>query len=346
MAVPVKLSYVLGFLGKIESAYGTFSSPATTNGIQLTYPDRNLGAPLTYSASYDGDLGPSHGSLGTVLRAKPSGFAASAQWPMRLKGAGAAYSSSVTPNAHIFLLSSGLDGTVDATASSESWTYTPTPAGTTYSSHSVEAYSKGRKHQLKGGICSFELDFSGGPQPPVATFDSRYVLEADPDDASVPSITYALTSVVPPNASSVALVMGSLTTNAIVYGGRFRFQREIDNPRVALTSSGGHLGFVPGGYVAELEVQLEDMAEAASPYTASSGFDEYKLWSQAQALSACSITFGSTQYNQFSIDFGSNRAQVVSFTPAAESPVGKTTLVIRSSVSSPTASDGLTITFD
>lgn len=345
MPAPSKLSYVLGFLAKSESTYGTFSTPATgTDGVQLQYQDRNLGAPLEYDAAFDGDMGPSHGSLGTVQRVAPSGFFARAQWPMRLKGAGVAYSASVFPNAHIFLKSSGLDATGSFTGGSEKWDYTPTPPGTTYASHSVEAYAVGEKHQLAGGICSFTLDFNN-PQPPIATFDSRYIVQADPADASLPAITYGLTSVQPPLATGVALVMGSLTTNAIVYGGKFSFTREIENPRVALTASGGHLGFVPGGYVAELEIMLEKMAKTTTPFTAASNFDEYQLWKNATLLSACSVTFGATQYNKYKINFGA-RAQVTKFVAANESPIGKTTLTIRTSVSSPTASDGLTITFD
>lgn len=344
MAVPAKVSYILGFLAKSESTYGTFSSPATTDGVQLQYQDRNLGAPLTYNASFDGDMGPSHGSLGTVQRVAPSGFSATAQWPMRLKGAGAAYSASVVPNAHVFLKSCGLDGTGSFSAGTEKWTYTPTAAGTTYGSHSVEAYAVGEKHQLCGGISQLTLDFNG-PQPPIATFDSRYILQADPVDASVPAITYALTSVTPPLATGISFTMGSLSANAIVYGGQFRLTREIDNPRVALTSSGGHLGFVPGGYVAEIDVTLEKMAKTSTPFTAASAFDEFQLWKNATLLSAFSIQFGSTQYNKYKIDFGT-RAQVTKFTPAAESPIGKTMLTVRTSVSTPVATDGLTITFD
>lgn len=344
MGLPAKLSYVLGFLAKKESAYGTFASPAATDGVQLQYQDRNLGAPLEVDADFDGDMGPSHGSNGTVQRVAPSGISAKAQWPMRLKGAGAAYGASVVPNAHIFLLSSGLDGTVTTTPGSEKWAYVPTPAGTTYSSHSVEAYAVGEKWQLAGGLSSFGLEFRNAA-PPIATFDSRYLLQADPSDNSIPAITYALTSVTPPLATGISLVMGSLTTNAIVYGGKFSLTREIDNPRVALTAAGAHLGFVPGGYVAELEVMLEKMAKTTTPFTGASAFDEYQLWKNATLLSACSLQFGSVQYNRYKFDFGA-RAQVTKFVPAAESPVGKTTLTIRTSVSSPAASDGLTITFD
>jgi hypothetical protein len=344
MAVPAKLSYITEFRQKGESGYGTFSSPALTDGVQLQFPDRNLGAIIQYNAAFDGDMGPSHASLGTVLRVGPSGFFAQAAWPMRVKGAGVAYSASVVPNCHLFLLSSGFDGTVVTTPGSEKWTYLMTPPGTTFGSHSVDAWGVHETHQLKGGISSASIEFQN-PGPPLATFDSRYYLNADPADAARPSVTYALTSIVPPLATSVAFVMGSLTTNAVVYGGKISFTREIDNPRVAMTAAGGHLGFVPGGMVVEFEVMLEKMAKTTTPFTAASAFDEYALWKNATLLSACSLQFGSTQYNRWKVDLGA-RAQVTKFTPAAESPVGKTTLTIRSSVSTPAASDAVTITFD
>jgi hypothetical protein len=344
MPAPAKLSYILEFRQKIESAYGTFSSPALTDGVQLQFADRNLGAPIAYNAAYDGDLGPSHASLGTVLRAAPSGISAQASWPMRVKGAGAAYSASIVPNVHVFLLSSGFDGTLTATGGSEKWTYVMTPPGTAYGSHSIDAWGVGETHQLKGGISSFGLEFQN-PGPPLATFDSRYYPHADPVDAARPSVTYALASVVPPLATSVALVMGSLTTNAVLYGGSVKFTREIDNPRVALSAAGAHLGFVPGGMIVEADLMLEKMAKTTTPFTAASAFDEYQLWKNATLLSACSLQFGSVQYNKYKIDFGA-RAQVIKFTPANESPIGKTTLTIRSSVSSPAASDAVTVTFD
>lgn len=344
MGVAAKTSYTLGSEFKIESAYGTWSTPGTSDGVALQFPDRNLGDAVKYEAAFDGDMGPAQASLGSVQRVAPSGISARAAWPLRLKGAGAAYSLSVVPAGHVLLLSSGLTGTVDTTGAAEKWTYVPTVPGTTFGSHSAEIYQKGRKHQLKGGICSLSIDFAN-PGPPLATFDTRYFLHADPVDASMASITYALTSITPPLATSVTFVMGSLTTNAVVYSGSFRLTREIDNPRVALTASGGHLGFMPGGYIAELEVMLEDMAETSTPFTGASAFDEYQLWKNATLLSACSIQFGSTQYNRWKIDFGA-RAQVASFTPAAESPIGKTTLRIVSSVSTPVASDNLTITFN
>ena len=47
MPAAAKLINVLGLIGKIESTYGTAVSITTTDGILLSYPDRNVGAPFT-----------------------------------------------------------------------------------------------------------------------------------------------------------------------------------------------------------------------------------------------------------------------------------------------------------
>jgi len=340
----MKLAYVAGLCAKAESPYGTWSTPVVgSDGIEMQFADRNLGNPIEIVAAYDGDQGPAVGSLGTVVRVAPSGFSAKAAWPMRLKGSGVAYSASVVPHGHVMLLSSGLTGTVTTTPGSEKWAYVPSVPGV-YGSHSALAYARDETYQLKGGVSSWSYD-APNAGPPIHTFDTRYILHADPADASLAAITYPLAAVRAPLATAITFVMGSLTTNAVVYSHKFSLTREIENPRVAQTAAGAHLGFVPGGWVAELEVMLEAMPKVGSPYTSSTAFDEYQLWKNATLLSACSVQIGSTQYNRYKIDFGA-RAQVASFTWASESPVGKTTLKIRTSVSSPTASDGLEVTFD
>lgn len=342
MAAPGKVLHVLGMLAKAESTYGTYVAQTTTaDGVQLQYADRNVGAMADILYDYDGAIGPSVSVLGQRLRVAPSGKSIEGEFPMRAVPAGVAYSAAIVPSIHTMLKANGFDATVSTGAGTEKWTYTPTPAGTTYGSTSASLYSRGELTTVAGFIGSPKLDFSN-PQPPIWTFGMKGIINAMPTDVALPTITYPLQTIAPPLASAILFTMGSLSTNAVVYSGSFDFGREL-SPRVGLSGSGAHLGFVPGDFKPQFTITLEATALATTPFTSSTGFDPYQLRDVATQF-ACSIRFGSTQYNKFTLSFP--QAQVIDVKPSNNGPIATVDLTIAAANSTASANDSCSITFD
>lgn len=340
MPVPAKLVTLLGLLGKEEATYGTAIALTTTSdGLLMQFTDRNVGAPASIEYAYDGDLGPSVASGATTKRAAPAGRSFRASIPFRAKGYGSAYSAANVPNLHKIIKASGFDAALTSTTSSEKYTYTPTAEGTGYTSLTLNAYARGELWAASGCVGNLSINFDN-QAPPVWTFDCRGIASV-PTDAGVPTITYPSFNTIPPLASSATVVIGSFTTNAIVLGGSFTFNRGIDNPRVPI--SGTHLGFVPSGRGPRMTLTVEQTAFVGSPYHTSAGLDPTLLREAATSI-AVSIAFGSTQYNRYTIALPT--AQLVNVTPANNGPVATVTLEFAGHGSTPTTNDDCSITFD
>src|SRR5688500_17385375 len=133
MPAVAKTINVLGAIGKLETTYGTAVSLATTDGVLLTYPDRNVGAVVNVAYSIEGDVGINPGNLGRQPISPPGGKSYSGDLPMLLKCAGAAYTTAVVPAlAHMMLPICGFDaGTL---SSSTSYTYVPISPTAAYKS--------------------------------------------------------------------------------------------------------------------------------------------------------------------------------------------------------------------
>jgi len=341
MPQPAKLVQVLGLLGKEEATYGNAVALTTTaDGVQLQFENRDYPwVQLNYT--FDGDLGPSVGNLGTVLRAGKTGRSFTYEAPTRAKGGGAAYTASVVPSIHRLLKASGFDAAVTTTSAAEKWTYTPTGPGTTYTSLTMEFYGRGEKVPAVGVIADWRFEFANGG-PPTHTFVLNGFLSADISDAAFPSITYPLTSVQAPLANGVALTLGSFTANAVMYSGGFTLNRELF-PRVALTSAGGHQGFIPRGRAPEMRFVVEATALQGTPFHAAGGIDPYKLEEAATSIQA-KVAFGSTQYNRWNVNFP--QAQVTAVAPTIVNGVACVDLTVRAHTSTPAAADDITVTFD
>lgn len=343
MAAPAKLLHVLAFLAKEESSYATPVSLTTTaDGVQLQYQDKNVGAPFTIGYDFDGDLGPSVGNLGTVVRVGPSGRAVTGPLPHRARPGGAAYSATVVPSVHRMLKTAGFDATLTTTSGTEKWVYTPTAPGSVGTSATSELYTRGEKWPVAGLLSDLAIDFSN-PAPPIWTFKTSSILTALPTDVAAPAVTYPLQNVAPPLASSIALTLGNLTSaNATVMSGGFALNREI-TPRVALSASGAHLGFVPGGRKPDLKVVLEATALTGAAGTAASTFDPYNLRDLALSL-AVVLQFGSVQYFRYKLSMG--QMQVIDAVPGNNGPVATVELTLRAANSTAIAADDISITFD
>lgn len=333
---------VIGALAKIESTYGTAVALTTTSdGFLLSYPDRS-GAPLNVDYAFDGTVGVNPGNLSDLPLSAPGGKSYSIDLPVRFKGAGAAYSASVVPpQAHIALQICGFDAAVTTTTTVEKWTYTPQVVTSAYKGASFGLYSRGELWAMKGALADWSFTFDN-PGPPTHTFALKAIANGDVTDVALPSITYSANSTDPPNANGITAVIGSFTTNAVVYSGSFRLNRTIE-PRVALTSGTGHEGFVPGGYKPELTLQVEDTAFVGSPYHTSAGLDPIKLREAATKITV-SVQFGSTQYNRWKLTL--SNAQLFNVQPAANGRAACWDLTFKPSASTPIALDDLSVVFD
>lgn len=342
MAAPAKLLHVLGLLLKEEATYGVgVSLAAATDGVQLQYKDRTTGAPMTFDYAFDGDIGPSVSNLGQVANVAPSGLSITGDLPTRARPAGVAYSASVVPSIHRPLKASGFDATVTTTASAEKWVYTPTAPGPVFTSLSGSLYSRGELMPAIGLLCSLKIDFSD-PSPPIWTFGTKGIVSALPSDAAVPAITYPLQTIQPPLASSIALVLGNLNTNAEVLGGSFDLQREM-TPRVALSAAGAHLGFVPGDRKPIMKVSLAATALVGTPFTSSTAFDPYNLRDKATSIAA-SVQFGTTQYNRWKLAFP--QCQVIDAVPGNNGNIATVELTLGAYNSTGSSADDVNFTFD
>lgn len=343
MPAAAKLINVLGALAKIETTYGTSVALATTSdGLLLSYPDRNVGAPLTIDYAFDGRVGVNPGNLSELPLSAPGGKSFSGDLPVRFKGAGVAYSASAKPAAaDILLRIAGFTAALSTTTGSESYTYTPATPTSAYESASMDLYARGEKWPLKGVIADWSFTFDT-PAPPSHTFAIRGIANGAVTDVTLPSITYPHLTVDPPNANAITLVIGSFTTNAVCYGGSFRLNRQIE-PRVALTSSTGHEGFIPGGYAPELTLSVEATAFVGSPYHTSAGLDPILLREAATEITV-SVQFGSTQYNKWKLTL--SNAQLFNVQPAANGRAATWDLTFKPSSSTPIALDDLSVIFN
>jgi hypothetical protein len=343
MPALAKTINILGALAKLESPYGTPVALSTTSdGLLLSYPDRNFGAPLTVDFSFDGKVGVNPGNLSDLPLAAPGGKSFMWEAPVRFKGGGAAYSSSVKPAAADILLQiCGLASALTSTTSAEKYTYTPDVVTAAYKGASMSCYARGELWPLSGVIGDWAFTFDN-PGPPTHTFSLKGKANGDVTDVSLPSITYPNLSIEPPNANGITMVIGSFTTNAVVYSGNFRLGRVIE-PRVALTSGTGHEGFVPGGYSPEFTCQVEDTAFVSTPFHTSAGLDPIKLREAATKITV-SVQFGSVQYNRWKITLAN--AQLFNAQPSANGRAACWDLTFKPSASSPIALDDFNVVFD
>jgi hypothetical protein len=334
MSGPAKVLHVLGLLAKKEATYGVAATPATTDAVLLQYADKNIGAPVTLDYVFDGSMGPAVGSLAQTARVKPSGRSLRGDLPMRFSGPTTTYASTTVPSLHLMLEISGLTASVNAGA----WTYTPTTAGTAYASATTEMYARGEKWTSTGCLANLQFAFDN-PQPPIFTFGVRGISDALPTDAAVPAISYP-TLPQTPLASGITFTYGSFTAG-VVYSGSFDLQRDLETARAALTSAGGHRGFVPGARNPQLRVVMEQAAFTTTPFHSATAFDPYNLREAATRLGLllrfASATTGGT------IELLSSNAQIIDVTPQNNGVVPTVELTFGFSPTSANGNDDLSI---
>lgn len=344
MPALAKILHIYGFLAKEETVnYTAVSVSNTTDGVQLQYKDRAVGAIMETDYQNDGELGPSVSALGTVASVAPSGFMIKGDLPFYLRPGGVAYSASVLPSGNRFLKAGGLVATLDATGGNEKYTYTPSPGGLVYTTLSAEAYGRGQKYPIAGMLGSIKFD-APDTKPAIWTLAGACGIASLPVDAAVPVITYPNQTVSPPLASSILLTLGNLLpANAVVYNHAFDMQRAM-TPRTAQSANGGFLGMVPGDFNPELTVELEASAlVTGSPFTSTTAYDPYRLRDSAQII-AVTLQHGTTQYFRQKLNFP--QCQVVKVQESNKDSIPTFKLTLRARNSTASANDSFSLVWD
>lgn len=330
-----RFNQVVGFLAKEEATYGTNIALSTSTDAFTPYiGDGDPEPPAAYDHVFDGSLGRGSGTLLPVRRAAMNGRSMAGSVNILPKGLGSAYSASNLPpnEVHRLLKAAGFDATYSASPSHQ-WLYTPTAHGTTFTSLTLRQYAQGSIYELSGTLCDFSFE-TQGLGVPIWTFPFRGIGGTAPTDTNLPSLTHQATSIVPPIASAVVENIGSFTS-ATIRRVAFRMNRNLDTARIALDTTGGHAGFIPGNIVPELEIEIERPARAT--------YDPEAVM-LAGTSAAVDVTFGSTQYNRYKISLA--QAQLISTTPGAEGALATVTLVYRGFATTPDANDAVSILFN
>lgn len=295
MPFPAKTGNTHLLIAKPESTYGTFTAPsASTDVKELALSDRHTSL-VQKGHWYDGMVGPSPGNTGFLPRIPKLGAFLDGTFPMRFKGFGAAYSASNKPNVHDMLLFCGYAATGSFTGGSEKWTYDPSTDVAVHSSGSYRYYHGGQIYEGAGllGIMSYESQLGA---PPLFTFVTKAIQNADVTDGAPPAATYTHLAVVPFSSAGATITLGSFLT-AAVRKVRYESGRNLETMRPNLNGTSVLLGWVSTERNPRLTVTIERTTFVGSPFHTSSGIDYYKLAEAATQVTGL-IQFGSVQYNR------------------------------------------------
>lgn len=342
MAAPAKLAQVWGFLAKEEASYNagdTTLSNSADGILPFLDDDTEPPAPEPIEYVYDGALGRAPGNLVSQLRTTPNGRFRRLSIPVRFKGAGTAYASSaVTPplEVHRLLKAAGFTATFDT----DHWDYTPTAAGTGFTSLAIADYRHAEAFRMDGVIAnwSYTADDLG---PPLHTFECVGVAGL-PTEASLPTITYGYAAVIPPVAAGITINIGDFAA-PVVRRISYNNNRSVDNPRARQSAAGGHLGFIPSGARPTWEVEIEKTAFVASPFHTTGGLVPETLRANATSV-PFAVRFGGTSTNRWT--HGSGQVQVINVQHGNDGSVATVTLTLQAHGSTPSANDAEYLLFD
>lgn len=334
MSAVAVLNQVIGFLAKEEAVYGVAETLSNTaDGVLPYLADGDPPPPEAVNYVFPGNIGRAPGTLAPARRAAPNGRFREGVFQTLFRGAGTAYSALVTPPAevHRFLKAAGFDATFSATPTPR-WIYTPTAAGTSFTSLTLRQFAQQAIYEQTGVICnwSFAANDLGVP-----IHDFAYAgLIGLPTDGALPAITYPSAGLLPPVASAVVETIGSWT-GATIRSTSMQTQRSINAPRPAQNLAGGHAGFTPGG----MGPQFTLVAERPTRVT----FNPESI-REAATSQLVSAQYGTVQYNRWTVEYPT--AQLVNVTPQNDGPVATMEIVAQAHPSAPGLNDFMRIIFD
>jgi hypothetical protein len=328
------LNQVIGFLGKEEAAYGTAETLSTTADGLLPYlADGDPAPPAAVNYVFDGNIGRAPGTLAPAKRAAPNGRFREGVFQALFRGAGEAYTALITPplEVHRCLKAAGFDAAFSASPSAQ-WLYTPTAAGTGFTSLTLRQYAQASIYEQTGVLMNWSFAASDLGVP---IHDFNYAgLMALPTDQSLPAITYPSAGTLPPVASAVVENIGAWT-GATIRSIAFQTQRSIVNPRPAQNLAGGHAGFTPGGMVPQMTLVVERPARST--------FDPETV-RNAATVQAVDVTFGTVAFNRWKVSLP--QAQLIAVNPQNDGPVATVELVFQAHPSTPALNDYMSVLFN
>lgn len=346
MAVPVKVLHALALVGKEEATYGTAIALTPANdGLQMQFTSDDLAVLVALKYISDGNIGPSISSLGRLQNVAPQGLYAEATIPMLLRLPGIAYSASIFTNIHRMLKMAGFDATGAFGAGVENWAFTPTAAGTGYTSLTLNAYERATMAAITGTMANLQISAKDG-KPPIWSFPIKGIgaLPTDQSPLIPASLAYPNSTVGPVLNVGASFIFGNLTA-PIAKSWDFDFGRKFDNARLNLAGTNLYAGCVPSGRSPILKLVFEETLLQATPFTAAAAFDPYRLYDTGTVLTPVSIQLNAaTQYNRVKLSL--NRAQVTNVTRQGEGPTATVEVEVTPFCSTPLANDDITITFD
>lgn len=307
----VKLVKVIGLRAKLESTYGTTTTPAAIDAVQLAEFLQ-----LAISFANDGARALPPGTMGNQNRVAPSGRIAEGTAKFEPRGFGTAYSVSNLPLAHVFFRACGLDATIVTTGGLETVTYAPTAGPTGFASFCADLFERGQQYTLLGGLGDLSLG-AVGPVVPSLEVALKGLLTAAIADAAVPSLTYTpWSALAPPKSVNVSLSLNSVTS-LVLKSWMLKMNRTLGQRLDQ--NSGGHAGWAVGQRAPTLELEFETPAIAT--------LDPHAL-RLAGTTMAASFTIGTAQYNKYTIAT-STQAQIINVTEGAEDPTSTTKVTLQ-----------------
>lgn len=197
-----------GLLAKIEGTYGTDSAPvAGTDGVLV---DERLWNPTNPEHAFENTReDAASGTLFRLFPATPRGRMVEFEITWDARGAGAAYSISVLPEADPLLRACGLLRTDDFAGGTENIIYTPRDTG--HESCTVHVHAGGNRYQIVGCRGVLAIPISAGGQSRFV-FSMSGIMIVNPATIALPSITYDAT-IAPPSVN-MALTVGPWSPDA------------------------------------------------------------------------------------------------------------------------------------
>lgn len=202
MPRPIRLD---GLLAKVETTYGTDATPqAATDAVRVS---ERVWSSLTIEYAFPGRRDDAaSGSLIPVGPAPRKGRIVTLNVAWEAKGAGAAYTSSVKPEASALLRACGLSETLQGSE------YLYEPVDVDHESCTIYAYAGGMLFKIVGcrGSVSWPIDVGGVG---LIRFQMQGILLEDPVTAALPAITYH--AQLPPVAAGMVLTVGAWTPEKV-----------------------------------------------------------------------------------------------------------------------------------
>jgi hypothetical protein len=301
-----KIVEAVGVLAKVETTYGTDSTPAaSTDGVQIIKP-RPSSQP---QFMFDGVRGLQNGGFANVANAPKRGRWGEFTIQCEAKGNGSDYTSSavLVPHIHALLRMAGYTGAY--TTAPNLWTFTPTAAGTAPTSGTVWLYGGGEVHKYTGVYASLKIT-AGNIGIPIFEFSCRGIMGTDPADIALASITYHDATVIPPAATAVTFEWGDLTA-PVLRSMEFDCRRNLDFPRANQVGTDGHSGFSPGSRDPIINLLMEATALATGDFSDTATIDPYNLTQNSTLAQDFAYTCGGTQYNRWKLAAAATQAHTV-----------------------------------